>query len=199
VQDLRRFRSFIGLCAGRCGQLLNLSNLANECGISQPTAKSWLSILESSYVVFLLPPYFENFSKRIVKTPKLYFYDTGLASFLLGLRQAEDLDDPALAGSLFENLVIADILKKNHHQYRLQEYWFWRDSAGHEVDLLTRKGGGFEVFEMKSTQTILPKLIEGMEYLTQISKGKVKSRTLVYGGSDSHDRTDFRVRAWHDL
>jgi predicted AAA+ superfamily ATPase len=199
VQDLRRFRSFIGLCAGRCGQLLNLSNLANECGISQPTAKSWLSILESSYVVFLLPPYFENFSKRIVKTPKLYFYDTGLASFLLGLRQAEDLDDPALAGSLFENLVIADILKKNHHQYRLQEYWFWRDSAGHEVDLLTRKGGGFEVFEVKSTQTILPKLIEGMEYLTQISKGKVKSRTLVYGGSDSHDRTDFRVRAWHDL
>jgi len=197
IHDMRLFRSFLGLCAARTGQLLNLSNLALECGISQPTAKSWLSILESSYIIFLLPPYFENFSKRIVKTPKLYFYDTGLACFLLGLREMEDLEDQTLAGSLFENLVIADILKKNHHHYLLRDYWFWRDSHGHEVDLLTKRGGGFDIFEIKSTQTILPKLLTGLNYFSEIAQGKVKTRTIVYGGSDSHQRTDYAVRTWN--
>lgn len=198
IHDMRLFRSFIGLCAARIGQLLNLSNLALACGISQPTAKSWLSILESSFIVHLLPPYYENFNKRIIKAPKLYFYDTGLASFLLGLRQTNDLDDPSLIGSLFENLVVADILKKNHHQYQLQDYWFWRDSHGHEIDLLTKRGGGFDVFEIKSTQTILPKLFNEMDYFSEISKGKVKAKTLIYGGNDSHDRTSYRVRTWKE-
>jgi uncharacterized protein len=198
IHDMRLFRNFISLCAARIGQLVNLNNLATECGISQPTAKSWLSILESSYIVHLLPPYFENFNKRIVKTPKLYFYDTGLVSFLLGLRHADDLDDTALAGSLFENLVISDILKKNHHQYLLREYWFWRDSNGHEIDLLTRRGGGFDIFEIKSTQTVLPKLFNGMKYFSDISNGKVKNQTLIYGGQDSHDRSTYRVRSWNE-
>lgn len=198
IHDMRLFRNFISLCAARIGQLVNLNNLATECGISQPTAKSWLSILESSYIIYLLPPYFENFNKRIVKTPKLYFYDTGLVSFLLGLRHADDLDDTALAGSLFENLVISDILKKNHHQYLLREYWFWRDSNGHEIDLLTRRGGGFDIFEIKSTQTVLPKLFNGMKYFSDISNGKVKNQTLIYGGQDSHDRSVHRVRSWNE-
>ena len=195
VQDMRRFRNFIGLCAARNGQLLNLANLANECGISQPTAKSWLSILESSYIIFLLPPYYENFSKRIVKTPKLYFYDVGLVAFLLGLRQTGDLDDQTLLGSLFENLVIANIFKKNH-QYLLQDYWFWRDSNGHEVDLLTKKGGGFDIFEIKSTQTVLPSAFKGMDYFSDITQGKVNTRTLMYGGEDDQDRTRYRIRQW---
>lgn len=199
VHDLKRFHNFIGLCAARTGQLLNLSNLAIECGVSQPTAKSWLSILESSYIVFLLPPYYENFSKRIVKTSKLYFYDTGLASFLLGLRQPEDLDDPTLIGSLFENLVIADVLKKNHHQYLLREYWFWQSSSGYEVDLLTKKGGRFDVYEIKSSQTILPKHHKGLAYFSEVAKGHVNTRTLVYGGDDSHDRTQFLVRRWNEV
>ncbi len=113
VQDMKRFDNFLRLCAGRVGQLLNINNLANTCGISQPTAKSWLSILESSYIIFLLQPYFENFKKRIVKAPKLYFYDTGLVSFLLGLRQNDDLKNQSLVGSLFENLVVADLFKRN--------------------------------------------------------------------------------------
>ena len=142
------------------------------------------------------PDYYENFSKRIVKAPKLYFYDVGLVSFLLGLRQTDDLEDQTLIGSLFENLVIIDILKKNHHKYLLRDYWFWRDSHGHEVDLLTKRGGGFEIFEMKSTQTILPKLFKGLDYFSDITKGKVNARTLVYGGLDNQDRTNYQVRAW---
>ena len=199
VQDMRRFRNFIGLCATRNAQLLNLSNLANECGISQPTAKSWLSILESSYVIFLLQPYYENFSKRIVKTPKLYFYDVGLVAFLLGLRSSDRLNDQALIGSLFENLVVADIIKKNHHGYQLQDYWFWRDANGHEVDLLTNRAGGFDIFEIKATQTILPKLFQGMDYFASITAGKTKTKTLIYGGEENQDRTKYAVRTWDAL
>ncbi len=199
VQDMRRFRNFIGLCATRNAQLLNLSNLANECGISQPTAKSWLSILESSYIIFLLQPYYENFSKRIVKTPKLYFYDVGLVAFLLGLHSSDGLNDQTLIGSLFENLVVADLIKKNHHSYQLQDYWFWRDANGHEVDLLTNRAGGFDIFEIKATQTILPKLFQGMDYFASITAGKTKTKTLIYGGEENQDRTKYAVRTWDAL
>lgn len=196
VQDIKRFSNFIRLCAGRAGQLLNINNLANACGISQPTAKSWLSILESSYILFLLQPYFENFNKRIIKTPKLYFYDTGLLSFLLGLRQSSDLDNQVLTGSLFENLIVAELYKRNYHLNQLRDYWFWRDSNGHEIDLLTRRGGGLDIFEIKSSQTIMPRLIKGMEYFDQISSGQVKNKTLIYGGNDNQDRTEYKVRNW---
>jgi predicted AAA+ superfamily ATPase len=196
VQDMKLFRNFLGLCATRIGQMLNLANLANECGISQPTAKAWLSILESSYIVFQLQPYFENFSKRIVKTPKLYFYDTGLVTFLLGFRKIEDLDNQTLLGSLFENMVIADVLKKNHHQYQLQDFWFWRDSNGNEVDLLTKRGGGFDVYEVKSSQTVLPQHFAGLDTFSEIAINKVKSKTLIYGGTDTHERTQYKVRGW---
>lgn len=197
VQDLRKFRNFIGLCAARTGQLLNLNNLANQCGITQPTAKSWLSILESSYVVFLLQPYFENFSKRIVKTPKLYFYDVGLAAFLLGLRDSDELASLQQSGNLFENLVIADIIKKNHHQYLLREYWFWRDSNGHEIDLLHKSAKGFDVFEIKSTSTVLPKLFKGMDYFDNISEGRTRKKYLIYGGDETQDRTDYTIYTWN--
>jgi len=196
VQDTRRFQNFIRLCAARNGQLLNMSNLANECGISQPTAKSWLSILESSYLVFLLAPYHENFSKRIVKTPKLYFYDTGLAAFLLGLRSAEDFADRTLLGSLFEAMVIGDILKQNYHRYLLKEYWFWRDSVGHEIDLLTLSGGGFDIFEVKSTRTLLPNLFKGLDYFEKLAGDKVQSKTLIYSGEEGQERTEYKVRGW---
>jgi len=196
VQDLKLFRNFLGLCAARIGQMLNLSNLANECGISQPTVKAWLSILESSYIVFQLQPYFENFSKRIVKTPKLYFYDTGLAAFLLGLRKAEDLDNQTLVGSLFENMVIADAIKKNHHQYQLLDYWFWRDSNGAEIDLMTKRGGGFDIYEVKSTQTVLPQHFSGLDAFAGIAGDRVRTKTLIYGGTDTHDRTNYKVRGW---
>ncbi len=197
VHELRLFRNFIGLCAARTGQLLNLANLATECGVSQPTAKSWLSLLESSYIVFLLPPYFENFSKRIVKTPKLYFYDVGLAAFLLGIRTQEDIDQ-TLAGALFENMIVAEYFKRNQHEYQLRDYWFWRDSNGNEVDLLTQSGRSLSIFEIKSAQTILPQHFKGLDYFDNLTHKSVAKRTLIYGGNESQERTLYSVCSWQE-
>jgi len=196
VQDLRRFRNFVSLCAARTGQLLNISALANAAGISQPTAKSWLTILERSFIIFLLPPYFENFSKRVVKSPKLYFFDPGLAAFLLGLRTLEDLTDRTLAGALFETLIISNIIKQNHHTYQLREYWFWRDAAGHEIDLLTQRGDSFDIFEVKAARTLKPRLFKGLHDFAKIAEGRVKSQTLIYGGADTQHRTEVKVLPW---
>ncbi len=197
VQDLRRFRNFVSLCAARTGQLLNISALANATGISQPTAKSWLTVLERSFIIFLLPPYFENFSKRVVKSPKLYFFDPGLAAFLLGLRTLEDLTDRTLAGALFETLIISNIIKQNHHTYQLREYWFWRDAAGHEIDLLTQRGGRFDIFEVKAARTLKPRLFKGLQDFAKISQGRVQSQTLIYGGAETQYRTDVKVLPWN--
>ncbi|MEQ1745442.1 MAG: ATP-binding protein [Saprospiraceae bacterium] len=199
VQDMRAFRNFIGLCAARMGQLLNLSNLANACGITQPTAKAWLSILESSYIVFQLQPYFQNFSKRIVKTPKLYFHDTGLACFLLGIRREEELDNPTLLGSLFENLVVAEKLRQNHHQYQLRDFWFWRDSNGNEMDLLCENGLALDIFEIKSTQTVLSNSLKGLDFFSEMAGTKVQTKTLIYGGNESQHRTRYTVQSWQDV
>ncbi len=196
VQDKRRFQNFLALCAARHGQLLNLNNLANECGISQPTAKSWLSILESSYLVFLLPPYFQNFSKRIVKSPKLYFYDTGLVCYLLGIRSVNDLTDYNLLGSLFENLVVADMVKQNEHRQLLHEYWFWRDSTGKEVDVLTKTGTAYTIFEIKSTATITDKLFNNLDYFDKLTSGQVKSKNLIYSGAQGQQRALYNVHSW---
>ncbi len=196
VHDLGLFRKFIHLCAGRIGQLLNLNSLANKCGITSPTAKKWLSILETSYIIYLLPPYHENFNKRIVKSPKLYFYDTGLASFLLGHRKISDLHDLSALGNLFENFIIGDIIKKNYHQNTLHEYWFWRDSNGHEIDLLTINSGKYDITEIKMTTTITAKVFKGLKYFDKISDGKVGNQTLIYGGDDNYTRSGYDIRSW---
>lgn len=196
VKDLRIFRNFLSLCAGRAGQLLNYSNLANESGVSLHTAREWLSILESSYLIFQLPPYFQNFNKRIVKTPKLYFYDTGLLAFLLGVRNADGEMDRELSGSLFENMMVAELQKQNHHRLQLRDYFFWRDSNGNECDLLTPAGRLFDVFEIKAGLTIYPKHFHGMDFFDTASGGKVRHKTLIYGGAENQDRTAYRVRGW---
>ncbi len=199
IRDMRQFRNFLSLCAARTGQLLNLNNLANECGISQPTAKAWLNILESSYIVFLVQPYFENFSKRIVKTPKLYFYDTGLVAHLLGIRELTDLSDQTLLGSLFENLIVSEIFKQNEHEYKLRQYWFWRDSAGHEIDLLTKRGLQFDLYEIKSSKTLLPQVFKGLLHFQGLVPDRIRSMTLVYGGDVNQERTQFQVRSWRSF
>jgi len=196
IHNIKLFGDFISLCASRTGQLLNLNNLANECGITFPTARSWLSVLETSYIVFLLHPYHENFTKRIVKSPKLYFYDTGLVSHLLGIKCEEELMKETLRGMLFENLVVSEIYKRNYHKNQLRNFWFWRDSNGREVDLLEKSVRGFDIYEIKSTSTIMPKLIEGLDYFDRITEGRVKNKTLIYGGEEDQDRSRFRVRSW---
>ncbi|MDV7393635.1 DUF4143 domain-containing protein, partial [Arthrospira platensis SPKY1] len=133
IRNMRLFQNFLALCATRAGQLLNLNALASECGISQPTAKAWLSALENSYILFQLYPYYKNFSKRIVKTPKLYFYDSGLLCHLLKITSEKQLQTHPLKGNLFENMMIAEYNKRMSHKNEVDDLWFWRDSSGNEV------------------------------------------------------------------
>ncbi len=199
IHELRQFRAFLGLCASRVGQLLNLNSLANECGISQPTAKAWFSILESSYIIFQLQPYYQNFSKRVVKTPKLYFYDTGLLCYLLGIRETVSLTTNQFKGNLFENLVIAELQKQNHHQYLHKDFYFWRDSHGNEVDLVIPVANMLDIFEIKASETITSQQFKGLDYLQQIAQSAVANKTLIYGGNESQARTNYQVKAWNDL
>ncbi|MDP9082070.1 MAG: ATP-binding protein [Bacteroidota bacterium] len=199
IKDLKLFRTFLGLCAGRAGQLLNVSAIANECDISQPTAKAWLSILESSYIIFLLQPYHQNFNKRLVKSPKIYFYDTGLLNHLLGIRTAEELNENRLKGNIFENMILAEYQKKNHHLYLHQDYYFWQDSSGHEVDLLIKKHNGFDIFEVKATQTITSALFKELDRFAEIAAPEKVNKTLIYGGVENQERSNYKVLGWENV
>ena len=199
IKDLKLFRTFLGLCAGRAGQLLNYSALANECDISHNTAKSWLSILESSYIIFLLQPFHENFNKRLVKSPKLYFYDTGLLNHLLGIRTAVELSENRLKGNIFENLILAEYQKQNHHLYLHEDYYFWQDSNAHEVDMLMKKGQAFSIYEIKATQTINNSLFKEMDRFEEISAPAKVTKTLIYGGTENEKRTRYNVLSWKNI
>lgn len=199
IKDLRLFQNFLSLCATRAGQLLNMNALANECGISQPTAKSWLSALENSYVVFLLYPYHENFSKRIVKTPKLYFYDTGLLCYLLKIANAEQLLLQSIKGALFENMMISEYVKRMYHRNDIQDIWFWRDSAGHEVDLLVGGNLNLDLIEFKATHTIMNDLFKGLTFFEVASEKNNLSKTLVYAGLEYQRRSTVDVMPWIDF
>lgn len=199
IRDLRSFQNFLGLCAARSGQLLNLNALANECGISQPTAKSWLSALENSYILFQLHPYHKNFSKRIIKTPKLYFYDSGLLCYLLKINNKEQLQTHPLKGSLFENMMISEYVKQMYHQNNLKDLWFWRDSAGHEVDFMIEDDNGFQIVEFKASMTVLSDMFKGLDYFEELSGWDNLSKSLVYGGDKAQNRTKAKVIPWKEF
>ena len=199
VKNIRLFRIFLKLCAGRIGQQLNLTNLAKEAGISIPTVKSWLSILESSYIAYQLPPFFNNFNKRLVKSTKLYFYDTGLVSYLLGIKSEKSIQESEFKGALFENLVINEYIKQNYHHNLYREFYYWRDSNGHEVDLLVSNETAYDIVEIKATKTILPKLFDGLDLLKNIGNEKINRKILVYGGKESQNRSNYKVWAWNNV
>ena len=200
IQDMSLFRKFLALCATRAGQILNMSNMANECGISTPTVKSWLSALENSYIIYLLQPYYKNFSKRIIKSPKLYFYDTGLLSNLLKINDISKINNQSIKGALFENMVISEYVKQiNHKSMRHIDPWFWRDSHGNEVDLLLEKSQHAEIVEIKSTGTVIPDLFKGLNYFSDLMKDDNLEKTLVYGGSENQQRKAGRVVSWKDF
>lgn len=155
--------------------------------------------MESSYILFLLPPYFENFSKRIVKTPKLYFYDTGLLCYLLKLDSSKQVQLTDFKGSLFENMMIAEYVKRMHHCNQLNDIWFWRDVAGNEVDLIIQIGPTQDAIEFKATQTIMPNLFKGLNYYEKISEKMHLSKYLVYGGNESQKRTSATVVPWREF
>lgn len=199
VRDMKLFRTFIGLCAGRAGQLLNYSALANECDIAANTAKAWLSLLESSYITFTLQPYHDNFNKRLIKSPKLYFYDTGFLTYLLGIKSNDELSIDRLKGHIFENLIVSEYHKRNLHTYKNGEYHFWQDSHGHEVDMLTKENKGFSLFEVKATQTVTSELFKEMDRFEALASPAKVSKTLIYGGPENEKRTKYSVLSWRNI
>lgn len=199
VKDLKQFRNFLSLCAARAGQLVNLNALANECGISQPTAKSWVSVLESSYIVYQLQPYFSNFNKRITKSSKLYFYDTGLLCFLLKITDADSVKLSSQKGNLFENYVISEFIKKNYHNNLLRDVWFWRDAVGHEVDFIWQKTEKLNLVEIKATETIMQDMFKGLTYFEKLKPELIESKTLVHTGLFDQKRTIGSVKSWKSI
>ena len=149
-------------------------------------------------MLFTLPPYFENFGKRLVKSPKLYFYDTGLLCHLLGVRKMDIGPTFSLWGNIFENMVISDLLKKNEHRIGMREYFFWRDSKGHEIDLMYLEGDAFNIYEIKASSNIQSKMFEGMNYFQEISSKRVKEKILIYGGKETQKRTEYRILPWSE-
>lgn len=199
VQDLSTFQRFLRLCAGRTGQLLNLSALANDCGITHNTAKAWISVLEASYLVHLLPPHHQNFNKRLVKTPKLYFLDTGLATWLLGIQNSTQLSTHVQRGALFESWVISELLKARYNVGENSNLYFWRDRAGHEVDLLIDHGTHLSPLEIKSGQTTNTDYFKGLAFWIDLAGDHTKKAWLVYGGDSRQRRSDVTVLPWHEI
>lgn len=199
IGDLSLFVKFVKLCAGRIGQILNKASLANECGISEPTVQSWLSILEQCYIIHLLKPDHKNFSKRLVKSPKLYFYDTGLACSLLEISSSSQIVTHYLRGELFENMIINELIKSEFNKGKEGDFTFWRDSNGNEVDLLHNIGNDTFAYEIKSGATFNKNYFKGLNYWSKLSAADSEHKTVVYGGNISLNTTEGKTVKWNDI
>jgi len=196
VRDLSTFQRFVRMCAARTGQLLNLSALASDCGITHNTAKAWISTMEASYVIYLLKPHFQNFNKRLVKTPKLYFFDPGLAAWLLGIQKPEQLSIHSARGALFETFVVSELLKSRFNAGLEPNIYFWRDRTGNEIDIVIESGSVLIPVEIKSAKTIAQDFFVGLKRWKDIA-GKVgRKGWLIYGGESFQNRAECVVLPW---
>jgi predicted AAA+ superfamily ATPase len=198
VADLSLFQEFLKLCAGRAGQMLNLNSLCNDCGVSYATAKQWISLLETSFIVYILRPHHKNFTKRLVKTPKLYFYDTGVLCSLLNITSKGQLEDHYLRGAIFENFIINELQKLYYNQGRRPPLYFWRDKTGHEIDLLIEKGEQLIPIEIKSGQTITNNYFKSLLYWQNLP-GNTNRGFVAYNGKEEQKRTNFSLINWSNL
>ena len=199
IRDLGLFQRFIKMCAARTGQLLNLSDLGNDCGISHVTARHWLTVLEASYIVFLLRPHHRNFGKRLVKQPKLYFYDTGLAAHLLQIQNPEHLSIHPSRGALFETFVAAEFLKRRFNQGLDSNIHFWRDNVGDEVDLLVENAGHLTPVEVKSGQTLNADSFKTLIKWQKIAKSQSGKLHLIYGGDETRIQSGIHIASWRTI
>lgn len=199
VRDLTTFQRFVRMCAARTGQVLNLSGLANDCGITHNTAKAWLSVLEASYIIFLLKPHYKNFGKRLIKSPKLYFYDTGLAAWLLNINDAKQISIHAMRGSLFENLMISELLKGRLNKGLAPNIYFWRDNTGNEIDALIERTNALIPIEIKSGQTVTKDYFTGLKKWLAIAGATAESPYVIYGGNEGQKRLGIEVLPWRDI
>ena len=193
------FINFIKVCAGRTGQLLNITELANTCGITQITAKSWLSILEASYIIYFLRPHHKSYNKRIVKMPKLYFYDTGLASSILGIKSEKQLIIHFLYGALFENFVINEFYKHLYNNAVNLELYFWRDKNGKEIDLIIDNNDKIIPIEIKAGKTFNYDFLKNLLYWNKLTKNKKENNFVIYGGEKSYKTSNANIISWENL
>ena len=200
IQDLATFQRFVQLCAGRIGQLVNLSSLAADAGVTRVTAESWLSVLQASHLIFIVRPWFTNTSKRLIKTPKLYFTDPGLAAWLLGVRKPDHLTAHPQRGALFENWVMTELLKAQINHGRKPSLHFLRDKEGHEVDAFIETAPNtFHAVEIKSGETIASDFFSGLDYWREKLPTRSITPWLVHGGTTRQDREKATVLPWNDL
>jgi predicted AAA+ superfamily ATPase len=199
VKDLGQFQMFVKMCANRIGQLLNLSALALDCGLSHNTARAWLSVLETSGIIYLLKPYHRNFGKRIVKSPKLYFVDPGLAARLLGIKSAEELFVHPHRGNLFESFVVAELLKARCSSGLDPDLYFWRDNVGTEIDILFEEGQKLKAIEVKSGKTFTPEHAAGLETWMRYSGSKPEDCSVVYAGERALQWKGLSLVPWRQV
>ena len=199
IRDLSTFQRFLRMCAARSGQLLNLSGLANDCGVTHNTARAWISVLEASFLVHLLRPHHANLGKRLVKTPKLYFADPGLAAWLLGIESAEQVATHAQRGALFETWLVSDLLKARFNRGLASNLFFWRSRSGLEIDILAERGETIIAVEAKSGQTLARDFFKALERWQELARDNDTSSWLVYGGTKVHRRRQVHVLSWTDI
>jgi uncharacterized protein len=199
IGDINAFIQFTQLCAVRIGQPLNYVSLANDAGISPNTAKSWLSILESSYILYRLQPYHRNFNKRLVKSPKLYFYDTGVACSLLGIREQEQVNLHYMKGSLFENLILNEFIKRSYNRGDNRQPYYWQDNHGKEIDCLLVNGERITAVEIKSGKTMSNSYFDNLNYWQSLAALPENHGFVVYGGEQSMQISAGTLTSWRNL
>jgi predicted AAA+ superfamily ATPase len=196
IRDLTQFQRFVRMCAARSSQMLNLTALGADCGVSAVTARDWLSVLEASYLVMRLPPYHRNFGKRLVKTPKLYFLDVGLMAWLLGIRDAASIETHASRGALFETWVVSELVKQRFHAGQPADLYFWRDHVGHEVDVLYETPQGLQAIEIKSGSTFAADWPQAAQKWRTLAGNDALPPIIMFGGEDRYERERCRIVGW---
>lgn len=198
IKDYLLFERFLKVCASRTGQLLNMTSIGNDCGLSHNTVHNWLSLLEASFILYRVPPHFRNYSKRLIKAPKLFFYDVGFAAYLLGVERKEQLVNHPLKGALFETLVMGELLKARYNAVKGNNLYFFRDSTGHEVDCLLDQGSYCVPIEIKSSQTINENFFANLKFYNGLQQNAAKP-ILIYGGDESYVRESAEVVSYREL
>lgn len=199
IKDINLFEKFIRLCAGRVGQVLNKNTFANEIGVSSHTIQSWLSILEASYVIRLLQPYYANLGKRLIKSPKLYFTDIGLVSYLLGITQLQQIETHHLRGQLFENMIVMELYKSKYNRDDSPNLYFYRDGAQNEVDIIHVNGDSLIPIEIKSSSTFNKQFLKGLNYFNNKVINKPNNISyLVYGGHENYPINNINILGYLD-
>ncbi len=197
IKDLDLFQRFVKLCAARIGSIFNASELSNELGVSVNTIQSWVSVLQASYLIYLLPPFYTNTRKRLTKSSKIYFTDCGLAAYLLDIDSPQTLNRDKMRGHLFENMVIMDFLKDAYNTGRNCGLYFYRDSNGNEVDLLVQKGNGYDCYEIKSASTFHPDFTKGLKNFEKAFPELTKNKTVIYTGDKMPEFNGVAIVGWH--